>query len=171
MQGRIAEEQTPGRRLWSLGGGAGQTAEKWVRNPGSWLELLGLISAQSLLLPLKGTLMPASARASRDPSWMNFSSFLNPLLHVREKEDWLGRVWRGQGAGSVTAARQQRVSAPAPPTSGHKATAWFSVWLFHVLTAYFFLIVAPKLAGGKWGVFNKIPKLLTFANWNFEQVA
>ena len=46
-------------------------------------------------------------------------------------------------------ARQQRGSAPAPPASGHRAIVRFSVWLFHVLTAYFFQ-VAPKLAGGKW---------------------
>lgn len=88
--GRVsAEEQTPGKRLWSLGG-AGKTGEKWVRNPGSWLSFLVLISAQSLLLPRKGTVTPASL-GFKGPQLDEYPLLSpDPSVTCLREEDWLG---------------------------------------------------------------------------------
>lgn len=118
VRGRVwAEEQTPGKRLWGLGG-AGQTREKRVRNPGSWLSFLVLISAQSPPLTLKGTLIPPhplQASHGGTPAGQTSSSVSQRFTHASE-----GRGLTGVGFGD--SSEHTRQQAAERVCSGQRST-------------------------------------------------
>ena len=143
-----------------------------VRNPGSWLSFSVLISAQSPPLTLKGTLIPhLQASCGGTPAGQTSCSVSQRFTRASQ-----GRGLTGVGCGDSSEHARQPGSREGlfwPARHPYLATnlkpgspfGFFTFWLL-----YFFQVV-PKLRWEKRGVFNKLPKLLTFANWNFEQVA